>query len=267
MIGKQAQQAPKQVEQPKYVYHKTVLERGWSKTMIERFLQEPDKLVVNPHYPSRPKAKLYRLDRVEMAEKTLEFQEELAAIKLRSEKRRASAEKREFREDLEYLRESPADDELIRAAARRVLDRWERYPNLTVSESRERIQDLLSRSETTLNAERDTVAEWIRTREFVIDIPWPTTIDRPFTGKWESFYGIVASCRHNNTKYEDILTQMEEFQQSDPRLCRHRIYDTIKDWFTKMIRQAIDRLKLDPEMDRFVLRGRIGDYKIERTSD
>lgn len=49
-------------------------ERGWTDTLIRRYLGEPDALKRNPHYRSAAPVQLYILSRVEGAEATPEFQ-------------------------------------------------------------------------------------------------------------------------------------------------------------------------------------------------
>ena len=77
------------MEKPQHLIARTLKERGWTATMITRFLDPPDKLAVNPNYKSGPPMKLYELGRVEQAEKTEEFK----AAKERGAKRSAIAKK------------------------------------------------------------------------------------------------------------------------------------------------------------------------------
>jgi hypothetical protein len=48
--------------------------RGWTETLIDRFLPEPDEERVNPHYKSGPPMSLYLQDRVLKKEKNKTFQ-------------------------------------------------------------------------------------------------------------------------------------------------------------------------------------------------
>ena len=50
-------------------------ERFWTDSLIKKFLGEPDKLGINPHYRTGPKVRLYNLKRVVEVERTKEFQE------------------------------------------------------------------------------------------------------------------------------------------------------------------------------------------------
>ena len=77
-----------------YIYANTIVtERKWTKTLIQKFLGEPDKYVSNPHYRSSPQAKLYKTERVKEVEGTEEFQKAFAASRKMSESRKKSAEK------------------------------------------------------------------------------------------------------------------------------------------------------------------------------
>lgn len=58
------------------VYRTTVRKRGWTEHAIDKYLGEPDKFAVNPHYSSGPKSKLYLLYRVEELEKRVNFREQ-----------------------------------------------------------------------------------------------------------------------------------------------------------------------------------------------
>src|SRR2546429_7280232 len=50
-------------------------ERGWTLALIKKFLGEPDDTRENPHYRSAAPMRLYTIDRVEVIEKTPDFQE------------------------------------------------------------------------------------------------------------------------------------------------------------------------------------------------
>lgn len=61
-----------------------ILERGWTKKMVDTLLAEPDLFKRNPAYKSAPPMRLYLLSRVEQAEKQPEF----VALKSSADKRR-----------------------------------------------------------------------------------------------------------------------------------------------------------------------------------
>jgi len=56
----------------KYIYHSTLINRGWTKKSIDLFLPTPDKTVPNPNY-KKTTSKLYDLSKVESIEKSNEF--------------------------------------------------------------------------------------------------------------------------------------------------------------------------------------------------
>lgn len=47
--------------------------RGWTDSLIEKFLGQPDKLAINQYYRTGPRVRLYELERVLRAEETPEF--------------------------------------------------------------------------------------------------------------------------------------------------------------------------------------------------
>lgn len=55
--------------------------RGWTDTLIRRFLPQPDDTRENPHYRSGPPMRLYREARVEAVEKTPELKRALSAAR------------------------------------------------------------------------------------------------------------------------------------------------------------------------------------------
>jgi hypothetical protein len=67
--------------------------RSWTDTLIERFLGEPDKLVINKYYRSGPRVRLYKLERVLQAEETSEFKAAFVISQKRSMKAKEAAEK------------------------------------------------------------------------------------------------------------------------------------------------------------------------------
>jgi hypothetical protein len=89
----------KEKEKIEYWTESTLLkERGWSKGRIARLLQNPDKLVPNPHYRSGPKMKLYAQSRVLAAEALPEF----IAFKNSAQKRaeKAATQRQQHRQSL-----------------------------------------------------------------------------------------------------------------------------------------------------------------------
>ncbi len=89
-----------------YLTQAALLERGWTRKMIDTLLPAPT-LKQNPYYRSAPPTKLWSLQDVERAEQTQEF----AAAAERAKKRKASAEQavRTKRQNTEYAMLNAAD--------------------------------------------------------------------------------------------------------------------------------------------------------------
>ncbi|UUU21245.1 hypothetical protein [Streptomyces sp. DSM 40750] len=82
--------------------------RGWTGGMVHRLLGAADRLSVNPRFRDAPRVRLYRLDRVEAAERSDEFRAVAESSGRRSEAVRAAMRRR--REDvLERIRNEPID--------------------------------------------------------------------------------------------------------------------------------------------------------------
>jgi hypothetical protein len=65
--------------------------RGWTDSLIKMFLGNPDMLARNPHYASASEMRLYLLERVETAARTLAFQQRRAKLAEQAARRKASA--------------------------------------------------------------------------------------------------------------------------------------------------------------------------------
>lgn len=68
---------------PRYASMQALKERGWTATMIDDLLGEPDDYADNPHYKSAAPCKLYDLGRVTKAEATAEYATRLAKLRAR----------------------------------------------------------------------------------------------------------------------------------------------------------------------------------------
>ena len=68
--------------------------RGWTKTTIVKFLNQPDKLKTNPMYKTAAKTKLYKIERVVEIEESSEFKEWKQKSEKRSIKAKESSHKR-----------------------------------------------------------------------------------------------------------------------------------------------------------------------------
>jgi hypothetical protein len=89
----------KEKEKVEYWTESTLLkERGWSKGRIARLLQNPDKLVPNPHSSKAPKMRLYAQSRVLAAEALPEFIDFKNSAPKRAEK--AATQRQQHRQSL-----------------------------------------------------------------------------------------------------------------------------------------------------------------------
>jgi hypothetical protein len=66
-------------------------QRFWTDSLIKKFLGEPDKLGINPHYRTGPRVRLYNLKRVVDVEKSPEFKEAFVASQKRSKQLKTAA--------------------------------------------------------------------------------------------------------------------------------------------------------------------------------
>ena len=82
--------------------------RGWTAGMVRQLLGEPDLLRVNPHFQAAPRIRLYRVERVEAAERSEEFRAVSAAAARRSAAARVAARRRR-REVLARIAAEPID--------------------------------------------------------------------------------------------------------------------------------------------------------------
>jgi hypothetical protein len=109
-----------------------LLERGWTKSLIAKYLIAPDEERVNPHYRSGPPMRLYNLARIEPLEQTNWFQAAKAKRAIRSAAAQKAVEtKREraidWAESVDINIPQINNTELKRAAIERYNDRldWE----------------------------------------------------------------------------------------------------------------------------------------------
>jgi hypothetical protein len=80
--------------------------RGWTGAMVHRLLGAADRLSVNPRVRGAPQVRLYRLERVEAAERSAEFRAAADSSGRRSEVVRAAVRRRR-EETLERIRSEP----------------------------------------------------------------------------------------------------------------------------------------------------------------
>jgi len=79
----------KKEKKPEYITAAGLKGRGWTLTMIKKFLKEPDKIVDNPYYRCADPMKLYEMKRIKRIEKRKTF----IAVMEASAKRKESAAK------------------------------------------------------------------------------------------------------------------------------------------------------------------------------
>lgn len=72
-----------------YLTFRQLRNRGWSKRMVERFLESADALTENPHLSSGRPMRLYSAGRVDMAEIRDDFKACIAAAKIKSDRSNA----------------------------------------------------------------------------------------------------------------------------------------------------------------------------------
>lgn len=92
----------------RYVSAAGLRARGWTGGMVHRLLGAADRLGVNPRFRDAPQVRLYRLERVEAAERGEEFRTVSESAGRRSDAVRASVRRRR-EEVLERIRSEPID--------------------------------------------------------------------------------------------------------------------------------------------------------------
>ena len=75
-----------------YLNQKSIIERGWSQRLINKYLITPDKEKINQHYRSGPKTKLYLITRIEEVEAMEEFKEEYITVQKRKQSGKKASE-------------------------------------------------------------------------------------------------------------------------------------------------------------------------------
>jgi len=98
--------------------------RGWTAGIVRQLLGEPDLLRVNPHSQAAPRIRLYRVERVEAAERSEEFRAVSAAAARRSATARDAARRRRR-------------EVLARIAAEPAVEYTEAYPVLAQEDERQ----------------------------------------------------------------------------------------------------------------------------------
>ena len=107
----------------------TVKERGWTDSVIKKYIGEPDQYCRNPHYRCAPPMQLFKLTRVEELEQLPEVAEALEKAARRSELRRQIAQKQSDKllhhvESLTIKVPSMTEEALIKKACAHYNDLW-----------------------------------------------------------------------------------------------------------------------------------------------
>lgn len=69
----------------KFITKTDLLARGWTQSLIRKFLVQPDKRIPNPHSKRAPKTHLYSMTRVQQAEASEAFATESKKLQRRRE--------------------------------------------------------------------------------------------------------------------------------------------------------------------------------------
>jgi hypothetical protein len=72
-------------EKPKMITTSSLKERGWTQSLINKFLSQPDLLKINPYYKCAAPMKLYKLDRITCVEESKEFKCQTIIVAKRKE--------------------------------------------------------------------------------------------------------------------------------------------------------------------------------------
>ena len=125
----------------KFVTKSTLLNLGWTESLVSKFLPEPDKFQPNPYHKSGPPMRLYDLKRVERIEKTKRFIATKQAVEPRKKAaRKAVTSKREGTMkyvDLVVVQVPKMDrDELVKLACESYND-WQEQKDSRREESRD----------------------------------------------------------------------------------------------------------------------------------
>lgn len=89
------EQDPERLETPRtHLSAAGLRARGWTPAMVRQLLGEPDLLRPGPGFRSVPQTRLYRIERVEAAERTAEFRAVSAVAARRSAEVRAALQRR-----------------------------------------------------------------------------------------------------------------------------------------------------------------------------
>lgn len=77
-------------QQENLITKSSLKQRGWTESLIKKYLPEPDKIKPNPNYRSAPPMRLYSLEKVEDIEGSEGFLKDLEIVELRKQSSRKS---------------------------------------------------------------------------------------------------------------------------------------------------------------------------------
>lgn len=210
--------------QPDRINMMAVKERGWTGTLIRRFLGEPDAIQRNRRYPRAAPTKLYDLDRVKRIEATDEFQEAKAKAAIRQNRAKKAAEQRIALRDAEDSAAFKEHRELVQTLIDSVV--FPPLPEYTYEE-------LLERATRSYKyAVRDFGAHPSDSS--------PTTLARI----------MVNHVRHHITNYDVELDKIREERAFD----RHQLYRGLKVRVLDAIAVAYPWLKDECERQKWSIR-------------
>ncbi|WP_026178379.1 hypothetical protein [Streptomyces hokutonensis] len=178
--------------------------RGWTAGMVRQLLGEPDLLRANPHVRSSPPTRLYRVERVETAERSDAFRAVAATAARRSAAARSAARRRR-REVLTRITAEPID-----------------VPRLTPQRL------------TALAVEHRNRQDEERTYTATVEGADPSELDR-----WKVDY-----LRHRLTRYDELLSGLHGTtgRAAAEELLRRRLYAAITEAYPLLAQECERRL-------------------------
>ncbi|WP_306322282.1 MULTISPECIES: hypothetical protein [unclassified Streptomyces] len=197
--------------------------RGWTKGMVRDLLGEPDRLGGNPVFRSAPPARLYALERVELAERSGEFAQAVRKARTRVAAARAAAE-RNRRETIARIAAEPID--VPQWSAGRLAERAVAHRNRL---DEERVWWRADRPLDRATVERAAV----------------DGCDASTLRRWQ-----VDFLRHRLIRYDELLDGLfgRTGRAEAEQLLRRRVYDAIRTTYPHLA-QECERQLGDPELD------------------